>query len=232
MVQADPSEVLGVHPVVGVEVRQQHPLGVVAFRAQPPVHVTAAPVHGRRLAGNQGRLHGVFDVVEPGQLVAELLLQPGHVPPAGLVRYPRDDPDQLQLLRVAGVDDGLNSGLQHVVGLGVGRDHAQVVVVQRVRPALDSRLSLAKAQPVGPHGAPHPEVDAPDPGDHDRRAQEPVEVEDQDRHRHEDRPVAAEGDRDPGRGKQQDPGDQPGGGLQEAVSELLKGRPSDRQGRG
>ena len=203
---------------------------VVALVGETLHHPAAAPVHGRRLADHDARLERVLDVVEAREPVAELLLQPGHVLPARLVRLAGDDADHLQLGRVVGLDDRLHRPLQHVVRLGVGRDDAEVGVLSGSAAPLGDGFP-ALLQPVHLHVTAQVAVGPPATPDDDRRAGEPVEVEDEDRDRHRQRPVVAEGERDPGGRQHQGPGQKTGCDLQHAVPRLQK-RPGLRRAPG
>ena len=132
MMPADPAKVLGVNAVVGVEVGDQDLAQVEALLGEDPHHPATAPVHSRRLADDDARLEGIFDVIEAAQAVSELLLQPGYVLPAGLVGLACDDADQLQLVGVVGIHDRLHRPLEDVVRLGVGRNHAEVQQLKRI----------------------------------------------------------------------------------------------------
>ncbi len=121
---ADPREVLGMDAIVGIQVGDQHLVEVVALLGEHADHPAPAPVHRCRLADDDAWLERVFDVVKAAQLVAELGLEPGHVLPTRLVGLTGDDPDHLLVGRIVGVDDRLHSLLEHVIGLGIGRDHA------------------------------------------------------------------------------------------------------------
>src|SRR2546425_2862478 len=55
----------------------------------------------------------------------------------------RDDPDHLLVGWIIGVDDRLDGLFQHVVGLGVGRDHAEVDVLERSEEHTSELQSLA-----------------------------------------------------------------------------------------
>ena len=222
VVPADPGEVLGVDAVVRIKVRDQDLVEPVAFLGQHPHHPAPAPVHGGGLADHDPRLQRILDVVEALQPAAELLLEPGHVLPSGLVGLPSDDPDHGQLGRVVRIDDRLDRALEHVVWLGVRRDDAQVVVLQRV---VGARLLVGAAcrQPVFGHVAAHPPERAVDPGHHCHRADQPVHVEDQDGGRDQQRSRRLEKDRNPGRRQQHDPGDKARRSLEKAGAELPQG---------
>src|SRR5207245_8874145 len=108
MMPADPPEVLGMDSVVGIEVGDQDLAEVEAFFCEHPHHPPAAPVHSGALADDDPRVERVFDVIEAANSAPELLLEPGDILPTALFRLPSDDPDQLQLVRVIGVDDRLD----------------------------------------------------------------------------------------------------------------------------
>ncbi len=132
MVPADPGEVLRMDAVVGVQVGDQHLVEPVPLLRQHPDHPASAPVHGGGFADDDPRLQRILDVVEAFQPAAELFFQPGHVLPARLVGLARNDADHRQLSGVVRIDDRLHGALEHVVRLRVGRDDAEVVVLERV----------------------------------------------------------------------------------------------------
>ena len=221
VVLADPREILAMDAVVGIEIGKEDLAQVVAFLGQDAHHPAPAPVHGRRLADDDPRLERILDVIEAPELVAELLLEPSHVDPTRLVRLAGDDPDHLLVGRVVGVDDRLHRLLEHVVRLGVGRDDAQVDVLERVAKALHL-VPVAQRQPVLSHVATHPRQRAVDPCHDGHRAQQPIDVEQQDDARHHESAGPRKDDRNPGRRQEQDPGNEPRRRLEEAGSELVQ----------
>jgi len=205
---------------------------VKAFLGEHPDHPATAPVHGRGFANHDARLERVLDVIEAPHPAAELLFEARHVLPSGLVRLPRDDPDQLQLVGVVGVDDRLHRPLEHVVGLGVGGHDAEMEELERVG-AGPERWLAAESEPVLPHVPPHPQHGAVDARHDADRAEHPVGVEDQHHDRHENRPGELENDRDPGRREQHDPGERAGRRLEGAGAKLPQGPlPGRRHRRG
>ena len=227
---ADPCEVLLVDAIVGIEVGEQDSAQVVAGFSEDPDHPSTTPVHGRRLADHNAGLERVLDVIKAAQPVPEFLLESGDVLPAGLVGFAGDDADELQLVRVICVDDRLHRPFEHVVGLGVGRDHAQVEVLERVDITC-RRLLAAHGEPVLFHVAPHPQHGAVDAGHDPNGPQHPVGVEDQHHDRDEEGPGRVKDDRDPGGRQQQDPRHEAWCRLEKAGAELAQRMLPNRRGR-
>ena len=222
MVKADPREVLRMDAIVGIQVGDQHLAEVVTLLGQHADHPASSPVHSGGLADHDSWLEWILDVIEASEAVAELLLQQGDVLPAGLVSLARDDPDHLQLGRIVGIHDRLHGLLEHVIGLGVSRNHAEMDVLEGIVAALISILD-AGGQPVLLHVAAHTVHRAVDAA-HDRDGpDEPVDVVDEDHAGDEQRPARMEDDRNPSRRKQEDPGGQTRRRLEQPIAELAHG---------
>jgi hypothetical protein len=95
-------EVLSVDAVIGVEVRDNDPGGVVAKTNQLRVQPAAEVGHRARLTHDHPGLERIEDVEEVREVVAKDLASPRHVLPPGQVSLARDDGHDLPLAYQSG----------------------------------------------------------------------------------------------------------------------------------
>ena len=130
------AEVLGMDPVVAVEVGHED-IGRVELEAdQLAVQPAPAVGHRRALADHDPRLQRVEDVEEVEEPVAEQLTEPSHVLPSGVVGLAGDDRDHDPVAGVVGLGQGADRLVQLLERLGVGRHERDVEQSSGIRQRL------------------------------------------------------------------------------------------------
>src|SRR5450759_3086079 len=130
------AEVLLVHPVIRVQVRDHDLLAIEAETRQLAVQPPPAVGHCARLAYDHAGLKRVQDVEEVAERRAKRLAQFGHVLATLKIRLTGDDRDHPQVSREVGIRQRLDSLIELLVRLRIGWDEGDVPELTRVRDRL------------------------------------------------------------------------------------------------